>query len=487
MRNWILTHVLRLYFRMAGTHSRNTPSWTNTRLNDRNSPTPLISLPDDSEPPSIVLRSFWNNLKYEWNSKRSKFATGDEVHILGRKYRIPEDETVMRRDFASRIWLTYRRDMPCPLPHSNLRSDCGWGCMIRSGQMILAQTILTHLLGRDWRPGVMCEVHRSIISLFSDHFFLSPPTFGLHRLVSLGLRKGKQAGDWFGPTCIVHILKEAVETSVVPGLRIYVAQDCTVYLDDVDMLCRPRDRNDDTDVTEATEFLQESQCVLSARQASDFVMVTKSGPFEGIQAEELNEEPECDQNDPRRNDDWSTSLLLFVPLRLGTEKLNPVYLPALKAFLSHECCVGVIGGKPKHSLYFIGFQGENLISMDPHFVQPTVDTENPDFCTKSYHCEKPRRIPFTQMDPSCCIGFYCRHREDFQNLVRFTQDCLVAEGYPLFVMKPGQETGHSFVSSNETPPHLIPEERILMMARRFINEHGEIEELEAIQEDFVFI
>lgn len=60
------------------------------------------------------------------------------------------------------------------------------------------------------------------------------------------------------------------------------------------------------------------------------------------------------------HDQWK-SLILLIPLRLGGEHLNLTYESCLKGFLSLEQCIGIIGGRPRHSLYFVGWQGDGKI------------------------------------------------------------------------------------------------------------------------------
>lgn len=42
----------------------------------------------------------------------------------------------------------------------------------------------------------------------------------------------------------------------------------------------------------------------------------------------------------------------------------------LKQILEWKQSVGIIGGHHSSSLYFIGYQDDNLIYLDPHTIQP---------------------------------------------------------------------------------------------------------------------
>uniref|UniRef100_A0A3P9B5B8 Cysteine protease n=1 Tax=Maylandia zebra TaxID=106582 RepID=A0A3P9B5B8_9CICH len=381
------------------------------------------------------LVSAWNSVKYGWTLKqKSKFSKRSPVFMLGKSYELKDEENCncasvivavdqqhFRWCFASLLWFTYRRGFR-PLPGSSLTTDSGWGCVLRSSQMLLAQGLLLHLMSPDWlylhgfllfsssereskrsrhlswgsildRP--VESTHRRILRWFADN-----PTapFGIHRLVELGKSSGKKAGDWYGPSIAAHILRKAVEAAVVdlPNLVVYVAQDCTnvsfllcsVYLQDVRKLCeRPLPQH------------------------------------------------------------WK-SVLILVPVRLGGQDLNPSYITSVKKLLMLECCIGIIGGKPKHSLFFVGFQDDHLLYLDPHYCQPTVDVTN-NFPLESFHCKNPRKMPFSRMDPSCTIGFYAKGQMEFESLCAVSAS---AETYPMFIFEEGKTREEARAN---TPTHSV--------------------------------
>ncbi|XP_037530342.1 cysteine protease ATG4D [Nematolebias whitei] len=434
--------------------------------------------PDEIDKLKAKLMSAWNSVKYGWIVKsKTSFNKTSPVTVLGHSYLLNSEDEVerFRRSFVSRVWLTYRREFP-QLEGSTLTTDCGWGCMLRSGQMLLAQGLVVHLMPRDWtwpdvqqltdvdfelfrprspvraggvpipsfgsprdsgtpeksqssRPAPRCSlrkrpecvgdrqaelVHHKLVTWFGDQ----PPTpFGVHQLVDIGRGSGKKAGDWYGPSIVAHILQKAVDkSSVVQNLVVYVAQDCTVYKEDVVRLCHQNPRDPSSQV-------------------------------------------------------WK-SVIVLVPVRLGGETLNPSYIECVKNVLKLDCCIGIIGGKPKHSLYFIGFQDEQLLYLDPHLCQPVVDVSQSNFSLESFHCSAPKKMPFSRMDPSCTIGFYAKNKKDFESLCSAVSTALSSsrEKYPIFTFVEGRSQdygleGHSS-SLGEPAAHILPPGKQSRSSRR---------------------
>ncbi|XP_035996792.1 cysteine protease ATG4C isoform X1 [Fundulus heteroclitus] len=451
---------------------------------------------DEVEKLKTKFMSVWHNVKYSWALKsKTSFSRNSPVFLLGKCYHFkaedddcPEDgaegsdeDFVMgnveafRKDFASRVWLTYREDFP-PLPGSSLISDCGWGCMLRAGQMMLAQALVLHYLGRDWTwpealtlPPLDAETrtttaakrlvasleaslqgtpktssigpsigpqaqtlgsaeeadahlketyHRNLVSWFGD---VSLAPLGLHRLVRLGLTMGKQAGDWYGPAVVAHILKKAVKEATDPGLAgitAYVSQDCTVYSVDV----------------------VECHKVPSTEETSD----------------ETPESPpvaQTSQPSPAPTLPEDRAVIILIPVRLGGERTNPEYFDFAKSILSLEYCIGIIGGKPKQACYFVGFQDDSLIYMDPHYCQSFVNVSTSDFPLQSYHCPSPKKMPFSKMDPSCTIGFYSKSVQDYERIREELSKLLQPSSkdkYPAFTFVQGRSTDHDLSSDLNT-------------------------------------
>lgn len=114
----------------------------------------------------------------------------------------------LKNDIKSRIWITYRKNF-APISGTNLNNDSGWGCMLRCGQMVLAQALINMHLSRDWRWKSDCPLqfdlqYREILKLFQDK---KNSTYSIHQIAQMGASEGKNIGEWFGPNTIAQALK----------------------------------------------------------------------------------------------------------------------------------------------------------------------------------------------------------------------------------------------------------------------------------------
>ncbi|KAJ7232279.1 hypothetical protein C8J57DRAFT_176660 [Mycena rebaudengoi] len=65
-------------------------------------------------------------------------------------------------------------------------------------------------------------------------------------------------------------------------------------------------------------------------------------------------------------------VLLLLNIRLGLDGVNPVYYETIKMLYTFPQAVGIAGGRPSSSYYFLGVQGDGLLYLDPHHSRPAV-------------------------------------------------------------------------------------------------------------------
>lgn len=120
------------------------------------------------------------------------------------------------------------------------------------------------------------------------------------------------------------------------------------------------------------------------------------------------------------------SQIILVPLRLGVHTFNRAYIPALQMLFSIPQFLGIIGGRPSASYFFIGHHDETLFYLDPHTNQyyTEFNPADPNDLSKatatnllsSFVPFDIGRMSISQIDPSLTLGFYCHDLTDFENL-----------------------------------------------------------------------
>uniref|UniRef100_A0A8C9T7C0 Cysteine protease n=1 Tax=Scleropages formosus TaxID=113540 RepID=A0A8C9T7C0_SCLFO len=278
--------------------------------------------------------------------------TEEPLWILGQRYDVRAEKSELLSDVRSRLWFTYRKKFS-PIGGTGPSSDAGWGCMLRCGQMILAQALVCWHLGREWRwdkDGRHPEEYRRILHCFLDK---KDSCYSIHQMAQMGVGEGKLVGEWYGPNTIAQVLKKLALFDDWNSLAVYVSMDNTVVIEDI---------------SDMGGSLSTSTSVLPVHMMLNI----------------------------------SFSFLSFYSLQ--------------ECFKMPQS-LGVLGGKPNLAYYFIGFIGEELIYLDPHTTQLAVESEAGGAVDdQSYHCNRsPHRMKVTSLDPSVALGFFCKTEEDFDS------------------------------------------------------------------------
>ncbi|PWA54324.1 cysteine protease ATG4B [Artemisia annua] len=329
-----------------------------------------------------------------------------DIWLLGVCYKIcleePSQEPVQTsgyaafsEDFSSRILTTYRKGFVC-IGDSKYTSDVNWGCMLRSSQMLVAQALLIHRLGRSWRKPSQQPFEKDYIEILHMFGDSEDSAFSIHNLLKAGEGYALAPGSWVGPYAMCRTWETLARRKIA---------ETKVQDDSFPMAIYVVSGDEDGERGGAPVL-----CIEDAmRQCSEF---------------------------SRGQHEWSP-ILVLVPLVLGLDKVNPRYLPLLAATFTFSQSLGILGGRPGASTYLIGVQDDKVFYLDPHEVQQAVNIskDNLEADTSSYHCNVIRQIPLESIDPSLAIGFYCRDKDDFDDFcLRASELAAESNGAPLFTV-----------------------------------------------------
>lgn len=304
------------------------------------------------------------------NNDNNNDTTINPWVILGSEY---STNSSITKQILARVWLTYRtgfeaiaraEDGPKPLSfihsmvfnrnpmstniHSfidndNFTTDVGWGCMIRTSQMVLANAYQRLMINQGVDNKV---IDQRLIDQFRDH---SQAPFSLHNFIRVASELPLQVkpGQWFGPNAAslsIQRLCDHVDQVELPKLAVFISESSDLYDDKIEEIFG--------------ELVQ--------------------------------------------------GLLVLLPIRLGIDKTNEFYFSSIFQLLNLSHSVGIAGGRPSSSFYFFGYDGDDLLYLDPHYPQLCLNNDINSYHTQTYH-----RLKINELDPSMMMGVLINDIDDY--------------------------------------------------------------------------
>lgn len=367
------------------------------------------------------------SLNYKFNQNEKSF-----VHIYNKAYSIPNIE-FMKQKLKSLILISYRNNYK---PQTNSKnnsiynSDCGWGCMIRSTQMIMARAIYKIF---------KYEIRKSDQKLDKNFLIKSVIYFFLdNNLKLLKNRKGKE-NTYFGMENYISKLKNYNENNIFKTKREICSIEPPFSIQKICIMGEIFGKTcgewfSDYDLPKILDYINvgfnvfPNVKIIHNNSNLDICKLIESC------FKEISKEKEVENyiiyNGKRYI--FGKMGIIFISLRLGLESISDDYFPSIKKIFDCKEFLGFLGGKVQSASYFFGYVNDDLLFLDPHYNQTSVkDLEREGI--SSYIDKTIYKLSLKSLQTALTLGFLFRNFDEFIDLIDFCQKFCKDE-YPIFYL-----------------------------------------------------
>ena len=395
-----------------------------------------------------------------------------QIQIFDIKYSKQEDLLNRLKNIP---WFSYRENFEQIKDEQNIyTSDAGWGCMLRASQMILAQGLcrlnnindLFDFINKffaffyDNKIPIkyMCkpkkpenkedkkkekenkenENEKNIFNSFeiidkdsdllnisfihltsemveglenmsernSDKEFIIPP-YSIRNFIRVQKhinKNGKQVGEWFSNYDTIRLIttiNKKMDSNKDCDFKVINFNEGVIRINEI-----------------IKECFEEYKDEIIKEQENDFDILSLSNiEFSDI----VNDNLESDKyifNEKKYI--LKTKFIFFVSVRHGLYTLEEDYDTEVLKVFDIENNIGIIGGKNTRAFYFIGKCGNNIIFLDPHYVQETLSIKKigTDVIHETYIPNDIFYMDVNELSPSFTIGFAVKDMKSFKQLIK---------------------------------------------------------------------
>ena len=418
----------------------------------------------------LKLNDIKNHLIFNYNIFSTQNTLVDISQTLSKEIQIFDVKYLKQEELLNKLknipWFSYRENFEQIKDDENIvyTSDAGWGCMFRASQMILAQGLFklynlknlyefinqffAYFYDNKIPIKFMCkpqkekqeknnkeENNKNIFESFEiiekenklfDLSFIDLSSEMIHGLENMSERKsnseyiippfsirnlikfekysnkfGKKLGEWFSNYDTIRLI-------CTINKRMNSHKDCNFKV-----------LNFNEGVIKINEII--NNCLEEFEEdkdLSDFEILSLSS----IEcADIVNNNLENDKYIfNKKKYIFKHKFILFVSVRHGLYTLEEDYYDEVLKVFDIETNIGMIGGKNTRAFYFIGKCGNNLIFLDPHYVQQTltlkqigtIDVQDTYIPNDIFY------MNVEELSPSFSIGFAVNDMKNFKKLMK---------------------------------------------------------------------